>query len=195
MSTDQDHHLDSVGKLSNDITVKILDDEGNHLAVNEVGELLIQTQFEFLGYYNNPEATLEALDSDNWIHSGDLGKIDEEGYLYIVDRKKDIIKYSNYQINPSEIEEVLERIDGVGTVCVVGIPDLVATDLPAAVIIRKIGSNLTESDVLNEVAKTLPDYKQLRGGVYFVDELPMTPSGKVKKRLVKTMAIELRQML
>lgn len=101
------------------------------------------------------------------------------------------MKYKGYQINPSEIENIMESIEGVEFVAVVGIPDSIARNLPAAVVVKRPEfDELTEKFIIDYVAERLPEYKQLHGGVYFVDELPMTPSGKILKRFVKVIAIE-----
>uniref|UniRef100_A0A1L8DZ02 Putative acyl-coa synthetase n=1 Tax=Nyssomyia neivai TaxID=330878 RepID=A0A1L8DZ02_9DIPT len=181
----------SVGTLSGGCTAKIINKDDKQLGVGEVGELCVKIRTQFLGYYGNPGATKETLDTDGWIHTGDLGYFDEDGLLYISGRKKDILKYNNYHVTPSEIEEILETHPGVSQAVVVGIPDQVFTDLPAAVIIRKNGASVTEDDLVNLVEKSVSDYKRLRGGVYFVNELPLTPSGKIKKLQVKDLAVSL----
>lgn len=100
------------------------------------------------------------------------------------------MKYCGYQVNPSEIENVIESIEGVELVSVVGIPDPVATNLPAAVVVKRSEyEELSEETIIDYVAARLPEYKQLHGGVHFIDELPMTPSGKIQKRFVKVFAI------
>lgn len=130
----------------------------------------------------------------------------------MIDRKKDILTFCNYHISPSEIEGLLINHPAIKQVCVVGIPDADSTDLPAAVVIRNQGACISEEKILNLVsrkcifayynfnvdslkhnltfAEKLSDHKRLRGGVYFVDKLPMTPSGKIVKRIVKEMAIK-----
>lgn len=108
----------------------------------------------------------------------------------MVDRIKDIIKYKNYQISPSDLESVIEKIEGVSHVCVTGVPvEDKSSDLPTAVIVRKEGSTLTEKQVLQAVNSQVSDFKQLRGGVYFVERLPTSAAGKVLRRAVKEMVI------
>lgn len=100
------------------------------------------------------------------------------------------MKHKGYQINPSEIENIIESIEGVELVSVIGIPDPIATNLPAAVVVKQQDHDeLTEQFIIDYVAKKLPEYKHLHGGVHFVDELPMTPSGKIQKRFVKAIAV------
>lgn len=101
------------------------------------------------------------------------------------------MKHKGYQVNPSEIENIIESIEGVELVSVVGIPDPIATNLPAAVVVRRPGfEELTEAFIIEYVAEKLPEYKHLHGGVHFVDELPMTASGKIQKRYVKVIALK-----
>lgn len=100
------------------------------------------------------------------------------------------MKYKGYQVNPSEIENIIETIEGVEFVSVVGIPDPIATNLPAAVVVKRPEfDELTEQFIVDYVAERLPENKHLHGGVHFIEELPMTPSGKVQKRFVKVIAI------
>lgn len=98
------------------------------------------------GYSNNPEANKDAIDNDGWLHTGDIGQFDSDGYLYIVDRVKDILKYQSFQISPTELENTIMKIDGIQMACVVGIPDPVSIELPAAAIIRN-GSHITANKI------------------------------------------------
>lgn len=146
------------------------------------------------GYYNNPKATAESMDADGFIKTGDLGYVDEKGFVYVIDRKKDIFKYKGHHINPSEIENVIQSIESVELASVVGIPNARTYNLTAAVIKRKKGfKSLTEQDVITYVNQRLPVYKQLHGGVYFVENIPATKNDKILKREVKEIAIKLYQ--
>ncbi|XP_058811462.1 uncharacterized protein LOC131676411 [Topomyia yanbarensis] len=180
----------TVGFLKPGVEIKIIDDNGEPLEIDQEGEIVVRAKNVFLGYYGNEEATAEMLDHEGWLHTGDLGRFDQDGLLYVVDRKKDIIKFGNYQISPSEIESVVQSVTGVTAVCVVGIP-AEGNDLPAALIVRA-DSKCTSDVVLREVEEKLPNYKHLRGGVYFTKELPMTPSGKVLRREAKAVVLRLR---
>lgn len=181
----------SVGFLMANIDVKIISEEGVSLGKGEDGEICAKSFFSFLGYYGDDNETKSILDSEGWLHSGDIGHFDEDNYLFLVDRKKDIMKYKNYQISPSELEELIGQHSGVSAVSVVGIPDDISTDLPAAVIVRMENSNVTEEEIYDLVAKDMSDFKKLRGGVFFVEKLPMTISGKIQKNKVKELAIKL----
>lgn len=186
----------SVGKiLISNAEVKIVDDNGNRMGVNEPGELCVRNSVcPFIGYYGNEKATEDAIDSEGFFKSGDVGYFDEDSQLYIIDRKKEILKYKGYQYNPSEIEAVIEQIKGVKFVSVVGVPDPIAVDLPTAVVVLKSGyeDKLTEDDILEFAASKLPVNKHLHGGVRFVDKLPMTASGKIQKKKVLEMLLKRR---
>ncbi|KAJ6632792.1 4-coumarate-CoA ligase 1 [Pseudolycoriella hygida] len=171
--------LDTNGQILNRCFIKITDKNGHRCNVNVDGEICIKTRYKFLGYYGCPEATEELFDAEDYVHRGDIGHFDEKGNLYVVDRKKDLLKYCTFPIAPSEIEDFLIQSPAIAAVCVIGIPDDVATDLPAAVIVRNKGFLITEKEVFNLVSDNFIDSRKLRGCVYFVDSLPTTPSGKI----------------
>jgi 4-coumarate--CoA ligase len=137
------------------------------------------------GYYNNPEANLDLLDDEGFVKTGDIGYFNEDESLMVTNRKKDVFKWKGYQVNPSEIEELIQSIEGVGQVSVVGIPDQESQNLATAFVVTRTGfTNLTEQKIVDHVARHLSTHKQLHGGVVFIDSLPRTVSGKVKKRLL-----------
>lgn len=142
---------DTVGQLSYDVVAKIVDENGNRCDANVDGELCLKLPFEFLGYFNNQEASEQALDAEEFFMTGDICHFDEDGDLLIVDRKKDMMKYCNYQITPSEIEALLVQSTDIEAACVIGIPDIIAFDLPAAALVRKAGSNITAGQVYSLV--------------------------------------------
>lgn len=144
---------DSVGLLKEGMVVQIVNENGKRCGPETDGEIWIQSPFTFLGYWGDDKATAEAKDADGWFHTGDVGHFDKNGFLYLVDRKKDILKYRGYQISPSELENLILQCNGVAEVCVVGIPDPVSTDLPAAVVVKAIGKDVNESDI-NGVVKS-----------------------------------------
>ncbi|KAL1396571.1 hypothetical protein pipiens_010441 [Culex pipiens pipiens] len=174
----------SSGFVKPNYELKIVDDAGRPLDIDQEGEILVRAGLcTFMGYYGNSEATAEMLDPDGWLHTGDIGRVDEDGLLYIVDRKKDIIKYNGYQISPTELETIIQSVPGVINVCVTGVP-VPGNDLPAALVVKRNDEANAEIEtvIVETVRARLGDYKQLRGGVYFVAELPMTPSGKILRR-------------
>ncbi|XP_001662564.2 4-coumarate--CoA ligase-like 9 [Aedes aegypti] len=171
---------------------KIIDDNGNALDNGQDGEIVARGEFAFQGYYGMDQPFGDMLDSDGWLHSGDVGRFDADGYLYVVDRKKEMFKYNNFQISPTEIECVVQEMEGVAAVCVVGIPGE-PNDLATALVVRKndCAEVMDAEQIVRKVNLQLPDYKHLRGGVYFAKELPLTPSGKVLRRKVREMIMNL----
>lgn len=142
---------DTVGKLINGLTIKIVDDHGNRLGINMDGEVCAKSRYNFRGYYKNKEMTDAALDSEGFFLTGDIGHIDEDGYLYIVDRKKNVIRHPEQYVFPSEIEEFLMKSDEIQSVCVVGAPFDEGSEVPAAFIERKNGSKITEEEIYKMV--------------------------------------------
>ncbi|XP_001662566.2 4-coumarate--CoA ligase [Aedes aegypti] len=179
----------TAGYLRPLIQAKIVDLNGEALDIGQQGEILLKPVYRFLGYYGNDEATAEMVDVEGWLHTGDIGRFDEDGLLYVVDRKKDIIKYGNYQISPSELEGVIQSVPGVLNVCVAGIP-VPGNDLPAALVVKCAETDVSAEEIHRVISNNLGSYKQLRGGVYFTKELPMTPSGKVLRRQCRDILIE-----
>lgn len=177
-----------VGRTYTNIQVKVIDEEGNSLDLGEVGQVCAKPEFKFQGYYESPETSYEAVDNEGFLKTGDIGYLDKDGNIYIVDRGGDTFKYKDYLISPSEIENEIESIDGVALVSVVGIPDAKATNLPAALVVRRRKS-LTEHEIVSVVAEKLPFHQQLYGGVYFVEELPTNPNGKIMRRIVREIII------
>ena len=136
------------------------------------------------GYARRPEATAESIDADGWFHSGDVGVLDEDGYLSIVDRTKDMLLYKGYNVFPRELEEILFGVPGVAGAAVVGRPDEEAGELPVAYVVRKAddaGAALTAESVMAAVNDKVTPYKRLRD-VVFIDAIPVSAAGKVLKR-------------
>lgn len=138
---------DTVGKLLSSVKAKIVDDDGNACGINSNGELCLKFNYKLIGYYGSPDATEQVFDEDGFFVTGDIAYFDENGYLFIVDRKKEMLKYYNFQVTPSEIEGFLLNSTEIEAACVVGVPDITACDLPAAAIIRKKHSKITEQDI------------------------------------------------
>lgn len=143
---------DTVGQILNGCHIKITDENGYRCDANIDGEICIKTRYKFLGYYGSPEATAELFDNEGFVKSGDIGHFDEQGNLFVVDRKKDLLRYCTFPIAPSEIEDFLIESPAISAVCVVGIPYDFATDLIAAVIVRRNGSNISEKEILDMVS-------------------------------------------
>jgi long-chain acyl-CoA synthetase len=162
--------------------MKIFDDNDNEVPPGTVGEIVIRGPNVMRGYYNNPEATAETLRND-WLHTGDLGYVDEDGYFFIVGRKKEMIIRGGENIYPKEIEEVVYRHPAVREAAVVGLPDKVWGEEAAAFIVLRDEAALTEEDLIDYCKEHLADYKCPRK-VFFVDDLPKTATGKIQKNKV-----------
>ncbi len=125
------------------------------------------------------------MDEYDFIKTGDIGYINDDGMLFVIDRKKDILKFKGMHVNPSEIENVIEAIEGVQAVSVVGIPNELCVNLITAAIVKREGyDGLTEKKIVDHVAAKLADYKHLSGGVYFFKALPTTLTNKIMKRSI-----------
>ncbi|HLN76370.1 MAG TPA: FadD3 family acyl-CoA ligase [Nocardioidaceae bacterium] len=155
------------------------------LPVGEEGEVLLRGDNVMLGYLDDPEATAEAVDPDGWLHTGDVGRLDEDGYLEITDRLKDVYIVGGFNVYPAEVEQVLARLDGVVESAVVGVPDERLGEVGHAFVVRRSGSVLDEDTVLSYARERLANFKVPRG-VTFIDDLPRNPSGKVLKRELRS---------
>lgn len=178
-------NYDSAGKLGQGIMLKIVDEEGCALGVNERGEVCLRCIVPMSGYYKDEVAAQSSFSADSWWQSGDVGYVDESGFLHLVDRKKDIIKYMGHQVDPSEIECLIQTLPGVALVAVIGIHDPIKVDLPTAVILKTKHSAVDKDTVTQLVERSLSQHKWLRGGVHFVDTMPLSSSGKILKRELK----------
>ncbi|XP_002137773.2 luciferin 4-monooxygenase-like [Drosophila pseudoobscura] len=166
--------------------IKIIDEEGVAQGPNKVGEVCLFNGQHWSGYYGNPEETLMIRDSQKWFHTGDLGYVDEDGFLFIDDRKKDMLKYHNIMYYPNEIETVISQMPNVAEVCVFGIWNAVNGDEAAASVVKRHGTNLVAQDVLDFVKEHIDaQYKQLNAGVIIVDDLKRSGNGKTNRRANK----------
>lgn len=159
--------------------ITIVDDDGNPLPAGEIGEVIIGGDCVADGYWMDEKATDEAFSSEGW-RSGDLGYLDEDGYLFIVDRKKDVIIAGGHNIYPLEIETLLYRHPGVAMCAVVGIPDASKGEIPVAAIVRTAGSKLDAAQVEAYCRENLAAYKVPRA-IHFIDEMPVE-AAKIRKR-------------
>ncbi|TDG38644.1 hypothetical protein AWZ03_014935, partial [Drosophila navojoa] len=133
-------------------------------------------------YYGNPEATSQILDSDGWIHTGDLGYFNDDNLLHVVDRKKAMLKFQGIHYWPAEIENVIRELPQVRDVCVVGIADDVLGDVAAALVVKSPSCNITPEEIMNHVAKRfVATHKHLHAGVRFTERLPVNNNGKTMR--------------
>lgn len=183
-----ENRLGSVGIMMPFMHGRIADpvDPSKTMKTGEVGELVVKGPLNMLGYYGNEQATHDTIDADGWLHSGDLSKMDEDGYIYIVDRKKDMILTAGYNIYPAEIERVIAGHPAVAMVGVGAKADPNKGEIAKAYIVLKAGANADADDVIGYCRKHLAAYKVPRE-VQFVGALPTTSSGKILRRQLKTL--------
>jgi long-chain acyl-CoA synthetase len=161
--------------------MKLIDLERAEVPKGEVGEIAIRGPVVMKGYWNRPDATAETLDADGWLYSGDMATVDEDGYFFIVDRKKDMVIRGGFNVYPREIEEVLYEHPAVAEAAVVGIPhDSLGEEVAAAVTLKE-GQDATVDELREFAKQRVAAYKYPRV-VWLVDELPKGPTGKVLKR-------------
>ncbi|CAG5022812.1 unnamed protein product [Parnassius apollo] len=163
------------------------------LEPHKTGELWFKGPITFKGYYNNPEMTAEIYTEDKWLKSGDLFYRDENWNFFFVDRMKLLLKYRNHQISPTEIEEVIRTHPGVYDVAVTGIPDEECNELPVACVVPQDNHTLTAQEIKDLVKSSLTDSKQLRGGVIFIKELPLTSASKPNRAALKSMVKNMKR--
>jgi long-chain acyl-CoA synthetase len=177
---DKERKPGSIGTPIAGVEMKVVGEDGQDLATGEVGEIVIKGHNVMKGYWNKPEATAEVM-RDGWFHTGDMAKVDEDGYFFIVDRKKDMIIRGGYNVYPREIEEVLYEHPAVREAAVVGVPhDDLGEEVGAAVALKD-GEQVSAEELQAYVKDNVAAYKYPRH-VWFLDELPKGPTGKILKR-------------
>ncbi len=175
----------SIGLPLPDTDAKIFDTETGEkvLKPSEIGELAVKGPQVMKGYWKKPEETANVL-RDGWLYTGDIGKMDENGYFYITDRKKDLIKYKDYSVYPREIEDVLYEHSAVKLCAVVGKPEPMVGEIPKAFVVLKEGAKATEEEIIKFVKEKVAPYKAIRE-VEFRKELPISSVGKVLRRVLQ----------
>ncbi|XP_011688628.1 PREDICTED: 4-coumarate--CoA ligase 1-like [Wasmannia auropunctata] len=180
------------GRLFPGFLGKVIDLETQEtLEAGQVGEICLLGEQVMLGYWNNPEATRQAIDQDGWFHTGDIGYFDNKERLHVVDRAKELIKYKGYQVSPSEIETVLLSHPTVKDAAVAAKPDERSGEIPVAFVVKQPGATITAQDLQEFVKQKLSPQKWLRGGVQFVDAIPKNPAGKILRRELRVMISKL----
>ncbi|MGB5864192.1 MAG: AMP-binding protein [Sulfitobacter sp.] len=162
-------------------------ESGEDLPVGKEGELWIKGPQVMKGYLNNEKATAETLTADGWLKTGDIAYIDADGYMFIVDRLKELIKFKGFQVAPAELEATLVSHPGITDAAVIGLPDDEAGELPVAFVVAGDPAP-SEAEIKAHMAKTLSSYKQIHR-VTFVDEIPKSASGKILRRVLKAQAL------
>ena len=180
---DREGRLDSCGRPLPESHIRIVDDGLHDLAVGEVGEVLLRSPAMMSGYFRNPQATAETV-VDGWIRSGDLGKVDRDGFLYIVGRKKDLIIRGAANIYPVDVEEVLYAHPAVGECAVVGVPDEIFGETVKAFVVLKNGTLATADELLEHCRRNIAEYK-VPSRIEFAASLPKGATGKILRRALR----------
>jgi fatty-acyl-CoA synthase len=180
---EQLEHAGSAGRAALNVTTRIVDDDDVDVPEGEIGEIVHRSPHACLGYYKDEAKTAEAF-RNGWFHSGDLGYRDGTGHLYVVDRKKDMIKTGGENVASREVEEALYRLPGVAEVAVFAVADPRWVEAVTAVVVPKEGAALTEEDVLAHAREVLATFKRPKY-VVIADALPKNPSGKILKRQLR----------
>jgi acyl-CoA synthetase (AMP-forming)/AMP-acid ligase II len=191
---EQFDHAASIGRPTPGVEVRIVDDAGNVVETGEPGELLVRVgepgRYSVMrGYYNQPDETAKAIE-DGWIRTGDVAKADEDGYLYIVDRKKDMVLSGGFNIYTKEVEQALIANPDVADAAVIGVPDKIYGEAVAAFIEPTRGRKPTPESIVDQVRGLVAGYKKPKY-VFIVDELPRNSLGKVLKRELRDLASSL----
>jgi long-chain acyl-CoA synthetase len=177
---DSQYREESVGTPVDQVQIKIVNEKYQALPAGELGEIAIKGPNIMNGYFNRPEETARAI-RDGWFLTGDIGRLDEAGYLYLVDRVKDMVNVSGFKVWPREVEEVLSRHAELSEAAVIGVPDPVSGEAVKAFVVMKEGARLTEKDLIEFCRSRMAVYKAPRY-IEFIDALPRNPTGKVLKR-------------
>ncbi len=171
------HKVGAIGKAGYGWELKIVDEKGSEVKQGEVGELCVKGPGVMKCYYNNPQATSELL-KDGWLHTGDMARMDEDGFVYLVDRKKDVIICGGENLYPVQIEDFLRTHDAIKDVAVIGLPDQRLGEIPAAIVELKQGFTCTEDEIAR-FCSALPRYKRPRRIIF--EKVPRNPTGKIEK--------------
>jgi acyl-CoA synthetase (AMP-forming)/AMP-acid ligase II len=171
----------SVGTPLAGVEIKIIDEAGSEVPTGTVGEIATRSARNMRGYYNNPDATTETIDAEGWLRTGDAGYLDEDGYLYIHDRVKDMIISGGENVYPAEVENAIYAHPKVADVAVIGVPDAKWGEAVKACVVVKAGEDLTEAEVIAHARQHIAGYKCPKS-VDFIEALPRNPSGKILRR-------------
>jgi acyl-CoA synthetase (AMP-forming)/AMP-acid ligase II len=163
--------------------LKIVGPDSEELPAGQIGEIVLYCDSNMLGYWNNPEETTQTL-RDGWVYTGDMGELDEDGYLFIRDRKKDMIISGGFNIYPKEVENALYEHPAVFETAVIGIPDEKWGESVLALVIKRGGRDVTERELIEHCQKQIASYKKPKR-VEFVESFPKTPLQKIQKNILR----------
>ncbi|HEX5515509.1 MAG TPA: long-chain-fatty-acid--CoA ligase [Gammaproteobacteria bacterium] len=180
----------SVGRAFPGVEIRIVDDQGREVPTGEAGELIVRGDNVSPGYFRNEQASREAL-RDGWLHTGDIARVDADGYLFIVDRKKDLIIRGGFNIYPRDLEEILVKHPAVAEVAVVGAPSEEMGEEVVAFVVRKDGASAEENELIRYCQEKLAKYKTPRR-IVFIEALPRNGVGKVLKKVLREQVGDLR---
>eukprot|EP00457_Paulinella_chromatophora_P002563 gb/GEZN01002568.1/.p1 GENE.gb/GEZN01002568.1/~~gb/GEZN01002568.1/.p1 ORF type:complete len:650 (-),score=89.23 gb/GEZN01002568.1/:490-2415(-) len=178
----------AAGKLLSTTLALIMGEDGQPVTKTGpegIGELWVKGPQVMKGYRGQPEATSQTIDKDGWLHTGDIAYVDDEGYFFIVDRLKELIKYKGFQVAPAELEGLLLHHPQIADCAVIPVPCEIAGEIPKAFVVLKPGSRLTEEEIKDFIKQDVAHYKRLRGGVEFVEQIPKSASGKILRRILR----------
>jgi acyl-CoA synthetase (AMP-forming)/AMP-acid ligase II len=161
---------------------------GADLGTGEEGEVWVRGPQVMKGYLNNPQATAATVGADGWLHTGDLGYVDADEHLYVVDRLKELIKYKGFQVPPAELEAILLRHPGVADAAVIGLPDDEAGEIPVGYVVLRPGAGASPGEIMRFVAGEVAHYKQIRR-LEVIDEIPRSAAGKILRRVLRDSAM------
>jgi long-chain acyl-CoA synthetase len=181
---DRERKPGSIGLPIDGVEMRVIDDDGTPLPPGEAGELVIRGHNVMKGYWQRPDATAAAIDPDGWFRTGDIGRVDEEGYFSIVDRKKELVIRGGFNVYPREIEEVIYEHPAVREAAVIGVPHETLGEEVGAAIALKVGVTVSPAELRAYVKERVAAYKYPRH-IWLVDELPKGPTGKILKRAIK----------
>ncbi|MFC1966667.1 long-chain-fatty-acid--CoA ligase [Chloroflexota bacterium] len=176
--------LSSIGKPMSDVEMKIVDEEDKELPQGEVGEIVARGPRVMSGYWKDQEKTEKTIDKDGWVHTGDMGYMDEDGYFFLAGRATDMIIRAGENISPEEVEGVMYSHPKIEECAIIGIPDEEWGEVPMCVVVLKKGQAATHEELMEYCRANLASFKRPRS-VVFVDELPRNPMGKVLKRVLR----------
>lgn len=180
---DREKRLSSIGTPAYFADLRIVDENGDDVSVGEVGEIILRGDFVMAGYWKDPEKTAETI-KDGWLYTRDMGKIDEAGYVYLTDRKSDMIISGGFNIYPTEVENALMKHHAVFEAAVISIPDDLWGESVKAFVVLKSGMEVSEDELIQHCKEHLANYKKPKS-IDIVDSLPKSPVGKIVRRLIR----------